>query len=365
MIAFWAIAGLLSAATAILILVRAARAAGREPLDTTDVFYRRQLAEIGDLADRGLLGATERKGAEAEAGRRLLAAADAPAEAWSAEGSRTPVLAAAIAAPALAMVLYFALGSPGRADQPFEGRLKAWRAANPETLAPQEMAAVLDRLTRERPKDPEGFRFLALAEAASDDPPGAVRALKRALRLAPERADLWEMLGDAEVYQAGGQVNQDAQDAYAETLKRDPGNVPARFGLARARISRGDKAGGVAALQAIVAEMPAGDPRAAAVRTVIADAQGVAAPSAPPALSGDQMTAIRGMVAGLAERLQARPDDPAGWVRLVRAYAVLGDAEKRDAALKAAGARYAGKPDILEQLKAAAAAPPMKTEPSK
>jgi cytochrome c-type biogenesis protein CcmH len=73
------------------------------------------------------------------------------------------------------------------------------------------------------------------------------------------------------------------------------------------------------------------------------------------------MTAIRGMVAGLAQRLQANPDDPGGWVRLVRAYAVLGDGEKRDAALKAARSRYAGKPDILEQLKAAAAAPPMRT----
>src|SRR5947208_270143 len=118
MIAFWAIAGLLSAATAILILVRAARAAGHEPVDTTQVFYRRQLAEIGDLADRGLLGAAERKGAEAEAGRRLLAAADAPADAWTAGDSRTPVLVVAIAAPVLAMALYFAMGSPGRADQP-------------------------------------------------------------------------------------------------------------------------------------------------------------------------------------------------------------------------------------------------------
>jgi len=40
---------------------------------------------------------------------------------------------------------YLMLGAPGRADQPFEARLKEWRAANPETLAPPEMAAVLDR----------------------------------------------------------------------------------------------------------------------------------------------------------------------------------------------------------------------------
>ena len=99
MIAFWAVAALFSAAAAILILFRGARAAsGAQAGDTTSVFYRRQLAEIGDLADRGLIGADERKGAEAEAGRRLLAAADAPAEVWSTGPSRVPILAAAIAA---------------------------------------------------------------------------------------------------------------------------------------------------------------------------------------------------------------------------------------------------------------------------
>jgi cytochrome c-type biogenesis protein CcmH len=71
------------------------------------------------------------------------------------------------------------------------------------------------------------------------------------------------------------------------------------------------------------------------------------------------MTAVRGMVAGLAGRLQQSPDDPAGWVQLVKAYAVLGDTEKRDAALKSARARYAGKPQVLDALSAAAATQPM------
>src|SRR5882757_6303919 len=101
MIAFWVSAGVLSAAAAILILFRAARAVGHgSPVDTTSVFYRRQLAEIGDLADRGLLGDDERKSAEIEASRRLLAAADQPSQPWSTAPSRTPILIAAVAAPA-------------------------------------------------------------------------------------------------------------------------------------------------------------------------------------------------------------------------------------------------------------------------
>ena len=76
--------------------------------------------------------------------------------------------------------------------------------------------------------------------------------------------------------------------------------------------------------------------------------------------SGGQMDMIRGMVEGLARRLKANPDDPDGWVRLVRAYAVLGEAGQRDATLNTARARYASRPQVLVQLDAAAKAEPMK-----
>ena len=364
MILFWVAAGALSAAAAILMLLRAAQAAAQTgPADTTSMFYRRQLAEIGDLADRGLIEPGERRSAEAEAGRRLLAAADAPSQAWSTASSRLPILIAAIAAPALALGLYVALGSPGTPDQPFAARLARWRAANPSSLQAPEMAAVLDQLTKERPNDPEGFRFLALADGASDNPAGAIRALKRAVKLAPERGDLWEMLGEAEVFQANGELTDDARQAFAETIKLDRKNIAARFHLARARIKDGDKAGGLADWRALLADMPANDPRRGDLMSAIAQAEGTAPPpplvasqgAAPPGLSGDQMTMVQGMVGRLAQRLAANPDDPAGWVQLVKAYAVLGDTEKRDAALKTARARYAGKPDVLADLAKAAA----------
>jgi cytochrome c-type biogenesis protein CcmH len=361
MIAFWATAGVLSAAAAILILFRAARAAAQgSPVDTTSVFYRRQLAEIGDLADRGLLGADERRSAESEAGRRLLAAADQPAEAWTTTSSRAPLLVVAVAAPALAFGLYLKLGAPGAADQPFAGRLAEWTASDPRSLSAPEIAAVISSKIKQHPDDPEGYRFLAMAEGASNNPAAAVLAMKRAVRIAPQRADLWEMLGEAEVYQAGD-VTEEAKQAFTETLRRDPANVGARFQLARARIRAGDKAGGLADWRAILAALPADDPRRADLTAAIAEVEGAPAPAAAPqGLSADQLTAVRGMVANLANRLAASPDDPAGWVQLVKAYAVLGDAAKRDAALKTARARYAAKPDVLDALAKAAATEAMK-----
>ncbi|MBL8553492.1 MAG: c-type cytochrome biogenesis protein CcmI, partial [Phenylobacterium sp.] len=66
MLLFWAVAGGLAAAAAGLILMRAAGAAGEATVaDPAPMLYRRQLSEIGDLVERGLMGEAERKGAEA------------------------------------------------------------------------------------------------------------------------------------------------------------------------------------------------------------------------------------------------------------------------------------------------------------
>lgn len=361
MILFWVAAGVLSAAAAGLILSRAAHAAAETAdQDPTAVLYRRQLAEIDELADRGLMGEAERKSAHAEAARRLLAAADAPKTPWSPDlKARGAVLAAVIAAPALALGVYLALGSPGLKDMPFAARMKAWVASNPAELSPSQLAAVLKRLTAQRPNDPEGFRYLALAEGAAQNPPEAVRALRRAVKLAPQRADLWEMLGEALVVEDQGKLSDEALAAFRETVKRNPKAVVARFHLARARIEAGDKAAGLAEWKTLLNELPTDDPRHAALVQAIADQEGGPQPQ-KPAFSGDQMQMIRGMVSGLAQRLQANPDDPQGWVRLVRAYSVLGETAKRDAALKDARARYASRPDILQQLDAASKAEPMK-----
>jgi cytochrome c-type biogenesis protein CcmH len=64
-------------------------------------------------------------------------------------------------------------------------------------------------------------------------------------------------------------------------------------------------------------------------------------PGGPPQGTMQQVTPedeerIRGMVQGLAERLEANPDDEQGWRMLARSYGVLGEAQKaRDAQAKA------------------------------
>ena len=187
-------AGVLAAAAAGLILMRAAGASAQAgAADPAPALYRRQLSEIDDLAERGLMGEAERAAAHAEAGRRLLAATDAPSEPWAVDpGARRMVLLAVVAVPALALGLYLKLGAPGIADQPYAMRLAQWRQSDLNKLGAPEIAAVL-RGRAERPNDAEGFRLLGLARTprrtpspgppCAGPPPGA------------ERPDVWLMLG--------------------------------------------------------------------------------------------------------------------------------------------------------------------------
>jgi cytochrome c-type biogenesis protein CcmH len=70
-------------------------------------------------------------------------------------------------------------------------------------------------------------------------------------------------------------------------------------------------------------------------------------PSAADVEAAGQMTPeerqafIRSMVDQLAARLQAEPADPDGWLRLARAYVVLGEGDKAREALAAAETQIA------------------------
>ncbi len=59
---------------------------------------------------------------------------------------------------------------------------------------------------------------------------------------------------------------------------------------------------------------------------------------------------IQGMVDRLATRLKQNGDDVEGWLRLVRAYMVLGNVDRARAALRDAREAVANNPSQLQQL---------------
>ncbi len=357
MLLFWILAALVASGATALVLAGAAWAPRVSGRDQTLALHRRALEEIDRLSERSLIAPEERRVARAEAARRLIRAADEVDQVPERAGSRL-VAAGAVATVLAALALYLAIGSPGARDAPFAGRLAEWRA-HPERYGGLEMAAALRSLAAERPSDPEPLRRLAGLDIAIGDPDGAVHSLRQALTIAPDRPDLMAPLGEILVLRAGGTVGPDAQAVFLRLLRLDPASDTARYYLARGKIAAGDTAGGLDEWRVLLAGLALEDPRR---RLLLADIDTVertgALPAAQPTQPSENVdTAIRGMVEGLALRLQAHPDNPDGWVRLVRAYGVLGDLRRRDAVLARARLRYARQPTVLAKL-AAASSPP-------
>ena len=359
MIALWILAALLSALAAWLVLRRAAGAvrpgAGEHPERQV---HRRQLAEIDELAERGLLAPDETRAARAEAARRLLAAAEdtgpAPADAMR---GRWIVAVVAAGAPLVALAIYLATGSPGLPDQPYRERLARWRVAEPGSLAPAEMAALLAEAAKERPRDATPLIYLAQAQAMAGQQARVPITLREAARREPGRADVWIALGQAGVAAAQGQVTPEARAAFARAARLDPVAPAPVYFLGRARIGDGDVAGGLSDWRALLERMPPEAPErrilaaeiAAVARSGRLDAASPDVARAAGA-SADQRAFIQAMVDRLAARLRVQPDDPAGWARLVRSYGVLGQEERRAAAAAEARRRFAGRPGTLRAI---------------
>ena len=143
MLVFWVAAAALALLAGGIVVGGAFRAA-RTPAEADPALglYRRQMGEIDELAERGLLGPEERRAARAETGRRLLAAAEGEAAAGAAgQVNKVAALAAVAGLAASALVVYLVVGAPGQADQPYAKRLAEWRTMDPATLGPQRIAA--------------------------------------------------------------------------------------------------------------------------------------------------------------------------------------------------------------------------------
>lgn len=360
MLLFWIAAALLSAAAAALVLWRA-RGADAPSAEAPELaVYRRHLEEQDELKARGLLGEAEWKAARAEAGRRLLSAA-APVEPAPPADARKQgliVLVAVLAASALAMIGYSIAGSPGAPDQSYASRLRAWRAADPATLRPAEAAAVLSDLAAEHPTNPDAWSFLGRARAQAGDYFGAAQALERAVALRPGSASDWTALGEMLTELNEGKPDVDATRAFRRALAIDPAAPGPRYYLGRAELAAGRKAEGLKLWREAAAALAADDPRRPALEAEIRAAE-TGAPASPAAeiaaaAPAAQQAAIRGMVANLAARLEVTPDDPQGWARLVRAYAVLGETAARDQALARARTLFKDRPADLRAIEAAA-----------
>lgn len=354
----WIALALLTGAAVFAVLLPLSRAdpAGDAPDETaTDAaFYKNQLAEIERDADRGLIDPADAETARVEAARRLLAATRRERQAGVATQSlrrrKIASLIALVGIPLVSLPLYFKVGQPDLPGQPLASRTD--RAKDPATMDLDEAMARIEAHLAQNPDDGAGNEVIGPVYMNAGRYEDAARAYAAAIRILGEKPTRLENYGEALVAQSSGIVSADARKAFERALQLDPKALKARFYRALAAEQEGDTATAVATYRSMAADAPPGSALASTLEQRLSElgappVQPAPVPAAPVPASGpgsaagaaiaalpegDRMTAIRGMVDALAARLEQNGADVEGWLRLVRSYAVLGEAQKaRDA----------------------------------
>ena len=360
---FWALAILLAAVAGLFVAAAARAPAGHDaPAEEGALaVYRDQLAEIERERERGLIGDPEAEAATLEVQRRMLRAGRAASTApggRAAGGAGGAVIAAALCVPLVGGGLYALTGAPGQRSAPLEERAgeralasRAQAAAATlarrigdagEAAAPEDRAALAQALTS-LGRYAEAAAALEPVASRDDAPSGLVT--------------LWV---EARLAAANGAMDVETRAAVDRAVRADPLNPAASYYLSYALETDGDLAAAREVLVrrlAIEAEAP---PWAAAfvqgidrlgarldlppveVGEIVGTAPGALVRRGPTAEAAEaardmapeeREAMIRGMVDGLAARLETATDDPAGWLQLARARAVLGEPDAAREAL--------------------------------
>ncbi len=278
------------------------------------------------------------------------------------------LLLAAVLLLAMALVAGWMEAAPPQAGAPGAAPLPGG-----EDMEIRPLIGRLEAALKDRPDDAEGWRMLGWSRFQLADYAGAAAAYQKAAALQPTIAAHASAEGEALAMAAGGTITPDARRAFERARVLDAADVRARYYLALAREQAGDAGGAIADWQALLADAPAEAEWAAELRVMLAEKAAqygvatdlpgsdlpgpdIATAEAVAALpAGEQQAMIARMVDGLDARLKANPQDLQGWERLIRARLVQGETQKAADAHARAKAAFAGQPDALQRLDAAAA----------
>jgi cytochrome c-type biogenesis protein CcmH len=351
----WFVFALMTVAAVFAVLWPLGRRYQSRADDTEASVYRDQLAEIDrDLAG-GSIGATEADAARVEISRRLLAVGVRPPPlAQPGSGLRRAVAIVALAGlPLLALALYLPLGSPQLGDFPLAARSQAPDGKQPLVNLVAQVEAHLEK----NPTDGRGWTVLAPVLERLGRYDDSVRAWRNSITYAGDSSERRADLGEALTAAAGGVVTGEAKAEFERSLAMNADEVKASYFLGLAAEQDGRTGDAAAIWKAMLAKAPPDAPWRPLVQAALTRVGGVA-----PALSDDTMAAakemtetdrnamIRGMVDRLAARLKQNGDDVEGWLRLVRAYLVMGERDKATSARADARQAVGNDAERLRQL---------------
>lgn len=332
---FWSIAIFVTAiACAALFYAAAGRtvnAAGPVSEDANSHFGLVLAGIEADLAS-GKLDQSQAMAAKGELAREILRARADKTPLHKSELGNGPLLAGLAVIAATTLGLYTWLGSPELPTQPLAGRSDvAAQSIDLDTA----IAQIESRLAI-APDDVRGWSVIAPAYTALGRFADAADAYRHVIALSGANADLQTNLAEALLLAANGQGSAEALELLQAAAGSDRGHARSRLYLASERMRLGQYDEATALWREAIALAAGDEPWLAAARQGLSAAQN----DGVDASAAEQQEMIAGMVTGLADRLASSGGSVEEWTQLVRAYIVLGEREKAQAAYDASVAAY-------------------------
>src|SRR6195952_2347401 len=353
----WFVFALMTIAAIFAVLWPLGRGVRPERDGSEAAVYRDQLAEIDRDATAGLIGASEAAAARVEIGRRLLAAVDDQRGSPVASNlglRRTAAIIALVGLPLVTAAVYVPLGSPRLGDFSLAQPTRAPDATQPL----DNLVAQVEEHLEKNPTDGRGWSVLGPVLVRLGRFDDAVRAYRNSITYNGDSAERRSDLGEAMAGAAGGVVTADAKAEFERGLAFNADDVKANYFLGLAAEQDGRPSEAATIWRAMPARAPPGAPWRPLLQAGLARIGGSGAPvlsdgalaTAKNMNEADRGAMIRGMGDRLATRLKQNGDDVDGWLRLVRAYMVMGDRERARGALTDARQAVANDAERLRQL---------------
>lgn len=342
----------LSLIAAAIILVPYYKSRKGEAGEAPDVaVYKAQLKELEGDIERGIISADEASKSRLEIERRLLKAADHTEEEIAREPINYILLAAMILLVSCSSLLYVMIGNPDMPDFP-KNPDQLSDADNQERQKNIDLIAQVNEALVKFPEDARGWAYLANLHMNMRNFQAASNALYKAHLLEPDVFDFQLMYGESLIMAAGERVSPAAKLILNKALKLEPNHPGAKYYLALGVFQAGEVEVAHQEWVTINEGVAADNPLKPLLEYWIGQAErelGRGLPQMrPPSINPEQaeiiqnmdadqqQELIRQMVMQLADKMLQNPGNIEGWLRLSRAYVVLGQKDDAIAAMKSA-----------------------------
>lgn len=344
---FWIVAAILAFLATLCVVMPLARNKDKlvSNIQLDKALYLARIGEIEQDRKLSRISNEQAEAAKSEEGRKLISVAKFEKENETQSSPFRSIIfyrwiqgISLISIPLISLSVYLLLGSPFMPDQSLASRI----SADPAGQTMEENVARVEAHLAKSPDDASGWAVLAPVYSRMNRFTDAANAWARVLQLNSNYPEVRSMLAEAILKTTGGIVTKQARDLFLSELKINPASAKSRYYIALSLSQEGNFEEASTSWQLLIDGSNSQAPwletakqfrDQALERSGIKLSPQIAAPGptkkqmieAQKLSENDRASMIQNMVDGLALKLEDDPSNQKSWLRLIRAYKVLGD----------------------------------------